>query len=110
MNTWQPIEEKQILEFINNARWLLEGLDKDFWNLIKLTTPEKWQQHPWGDQGNGFWVVAIMGNRCIYYNDIEEGFNISNFKIWGEIDNYFSEQLELHELVSSIVTSRFKIS
>lgn len=110
MNTWQPIEESEVLELIEKARWMLEGLPKSFWKLIRLPNPEKWEQHPWGDKGNGFWVVAIVGKKCIYYNDIEEGFNISPFSTWGNIDEYWCNQTELDELISSIVASRFKIN
>jgi len=28
---------------------ILEGLDKSFWRLINLNTPEKWQNYPLGD-------------------------------------------------------------
>ncbi|WP_444930920.1 hypothetical protein ACJJIF_03810 [Microbulbifer sp. SSSA002] len=110
MSTWKPIDEVEILQKTENARWLLEGIPKDFWKLIRLDHPEKWSQHPWGDEGNGFWVVGVMGNRCIYYNDIEDGFNISMFKSWGTIEEYYCNQLGLHELITSIVESRFKIS
>jgi len=109
MSDWTPIEESALLELIDSAEWILEGLDKSFWRLIKLNDPEKWVNHPLGDLGGGFWVVAIVGNRCVYYNDIEEGFNVSTFKSWGEIDEYFSNQLKLEELVSSIISSRFCI-
>jgi hypothetical protein len=107
MSAWNPIQEHQLLESIENSQWSMEGLAKRLWELIKLSKPEKWQQHPWGDEGNGFWVVAVMGNACIYYNDIEDGFNVSSFERWGEISEYFSNQLELHELIQSIAKSRF---
>ncbi len=109
MTDWSPIEEPVLLDLITHAELILEGLDKSFWRLIKLNTPEKWLNHPLGDLGGGFWVVAIVGNRCIYYNDIEDGFNVSTFTSWGEIDDYVSNQLTLEELVSSIVSSRFCI-
>lgn len=28
----------------------------------------------YGDEGNGFWVVAIYGKNIIWYNDIEDGY------------------------------------
>ena len=109
MSDWSPIEKSALLELIDNAEWMLEDLDKNFWRLIKLDKPEKWVNHPLGDLGGGFWVVGIIGNRCLYYNDIEDGFNVSVFKSWGEIDEYYCNQLKLEELVSSIVYSRFCI-
>ena len=42
-------------------------------------TPEKWRQSPWSDEGGGFWVLAVSGAKVPWYNDIEEGFNVSRF-------------------------------
>ena len=83
-----------MLDLITHAELILEGLDKNFWRLIKLNTPEKWLNDPLGDLGGGFWVVAIVGDRGIYYNDIEDGFNVSTFTSWGEIDDYVCNYLE----------------
>jgi hypothetical protein len=47
--------------------------------------PSKWQQMPWGESGGGFWAIAIYEGRVLWYNDIEEGFNVSNFERMGEI-------------------------
>ena len=55
-----------------------------------------------GEQGSGFWVVGIIGKTVIYYNDIEEGYNLSAFTNYGEIDNYYPNQMELHEMVESL--------
>jgi hypothetical protein len=41
-------------------------------------------------QGNGFWVVGLIGRKVVYYNDIEEGFNISDYKTYGTVDGYFA--------------------
>ena len=65
-----------------------------FWSRIKIS-PEKWNLSPWGDEGGGFWVVAVMGQECVYFNDIEDGFNISQYKFFGRIDNYYCDQIEL---------------
>jgi hypothetical protein len=71
------------------------------WEKIKLPKLQKWKQSPMGDEGAGFWVVAIYGNHCLYYNDIEDGFNESIFSEWGKIDEYFCSQIELHHFVAS---------
>lgn len=59
--------------------------------------PTKWALHPWGDEGGGFWVVAVDGTRVLWFNDIEEGFNVSTFVVAGTIpdDQYFCTQDEL---------------
>lgn len=55
-----------------------------------------------GEEGGGFWVVAILGKSVIYYNDIEEGYNLSPFIKYGEIENYYCNQIELHEMIKSL--------
>lgn len=74
------------------------------WEKVKLSPPEKWAQSPWGDEGGGFWVVAVFGLNCLYYNDIEDGFNESRFSSWGVIDEYRCNQIELHHFIASVFT------
>ena len=64
------------------------------WDLIRIH-PIKWQLPPWGDQGNGFWVVAIFGRNVVWYNDIEEGFNRSPYATEGIIGDYRCNQDDL---------------
>jgi hypothetical protein len=47
--------------------------------------PMKWRLSPWGDEGGDFSVVALMEDRVLWYNDIEEGFNVSHFVERGTI-------------------------
>lgn len=65
-----------------------------FWNLIKIA-PRKWQEKEYGNEGGGFWAVAILGNVVVFYNDIEEGFNLSSYNTYGHISEYWCEQSEL---------------
>jgi hypothetical protein len=60
--------------------------------------PEKWRQTPYGDEEGGFWAVAVYENRVLWYNNIEEGFNVSTFSSHGEIpeDEYWCNQDRLH--------------
>lgn len=79
------------------------------WGAI-LVEPEKWHQHPYGDAGGGFWVVALMGRTVIWYNDIEEGFNRSVYSVYGVIDDYWCNQDELNVtleyLANALVSGR----
>ena len=103
MDKWTPISKNQLLILIKESQTKMEKTEKRLWTLIQLSEPVKWEQNPWGNEGGGFWVVGIFGNKCIYYNDIEEGFNESVFKRWGTIHEYWCEQLGLHELIQRIM-------
>jgi site-specific DNA-adenine methylase len=105
--TWTPITIEEIYDMIHATERDLNGELLNFWELIKIY-PEKWNEETYGKEGNGFWVVGLIGRRVIYFNDIEEGFNISDYKTYGTIDNYFCNQdklvwaiQELYDLIKS---------
>jgi hypothetical protein len=74
------------------------------WNAIRIE-PEKWQQHPYGDQGNGFWAVGLIGRSVLWYNDIENGFNRSQFSTYGTIDDYWCNPDELETTLQFLVST-----
>jgi hypothetical protein len=92
--TWQPITEARLLADIEAAALAMEPQTLAVWNLLRIR-PVKWRLSPWGDMGGGFWVVAIVGQECVWFNDIEDGFNISPFCEFGLIGDYRCSQLEL---------------
>ena len=101
-NEWKPATKEEILEEITLMESSIDAAETMFWNLIKVE-PSKWQLSPWGDEGDGFWVVAIAGNSAIYYNDIEEGYNVSEFKEYGNLIQYVCDQISLQDIVKSYV-------
>ena len=72
------------------------------WEIIKIH-PVKWHQEPYGNEGGGFWVVALIGSTVIWFNDIEGGFNQSSFKKFGFIEEYFCNQDELEWQVQGVI-------
>jgi hypothetical protein len=101
MEEWTPITENEIDEKLNKTQLELTGDLLNFWQLI-LVEPQKWSEKEYGNEGNGFWVVAIAGKRVIWYNDIEEGFNISSYAKYGEIEEYLSHQDELKYVIMKL--------
>jgi hypothetical protein len=67
-------------------------------------TPTKWQLSPWGDTGGGFWVVAVLDDRVLWFNDIEDGFNVSRFVEHGTIPptEYWCNQDELRWAIRAL--------
>ena len=99
--TWKPVEEAWIKSDIEEQLWLLKDPQKALWEMIKVE-PQKWRQLPWGDEGNGFYVVAVFGSQVLWYNDIEDGYNISSFTEFGVIDEYYCNQNELHHSINYV--------
>ncbi len=68
------------------------------WELVRVV-PEKWALPPWGDNGGGFWVVGMIGGHVVWYNDIEEGFNLSCYRERGVIGEYWCNQGSLQPVM-----------
>lgn len=100
--SWQPISSDELWDEINSACTRMNAHQKRLWEIVRITL-EKWAQHPWGDEGGGFWAVAIIGETVVWYNDIEEGFNRSNYKNYGTIEQYRCGQDELEHVVQQIM-------
>jgi len=69
---WKPIELQELQQLIGDSERAMNVPERRLWEFVRVS-PTKWQQHPWGDEGGGFWVVGLFGNRALWYNDIELG-------------------------------------
>ncbi len=99
---WQPISEIEIWDKVIHAEARMNLEQSRLWEIIK-TDPVKWQQIPYGTVGKGFWAVAILGQSVVWFNDIEDGFNISSYKSTGVIEEYWCNQDELEQTVQSLL-------
>ena len=73
--TWTPFSRREIENLL--AKELFECSEADCALFARVHVPlTKWSLSPWGDEGGGFWVVARSADRVLWYNDIEEGFNV----------------------------------
>jgi len=99
---WSPITEEEIWDRIIAAESRMTFAQMRLWEVIKIM-PHKWLQEPWGNMGKGFWVVAIVGSSVLWFNDIEDGFNISTYKSFGRIEEYLCNQDELEHSVQQIL-------
>lgn len=97
-STWHPISRDDLLSLIATGESAMAPDLLAFWGQIRLD-PVKWSLPPWGDQGGGFWVVGIIGQQVVWYNDIEDGFNRGCFERFGRIKDYWCDQLELDQCV-----------
>ena len=104
MEKWMPISKIEIYNEILISEKEMDQEIYKFWKLISII-PEKWQEEKYGNEGGGFWSVAIFGNRVIWYNDIEDGFNISEYKLYGQIDKYLCNQDNLNETLEQLFNS-----
>ena len=93
-----PISEATLLRYLEVGEYKMRPQELAFWSRIRIS-PVKWQLSPWADLDGGFWVVSVVGQQCIWYNAIEEGFNVTPFTTFGVIGEYTCNQAELHECI-----------
>jgi hypothetical protein len=93
---WDSIGLKEIEHIVTEALAKATPEEKALFARTAVP-PTKWQLSPWGDEGGGFWVVAVMDDRVLWFNDIEDGFNVSRFAVVGRIPSteYWCNQDEL---------------
>jgi hypothetical protein len=100
---WEPISRESLGRLI--VKELAEARPEDQALFTSAAVePAKWQLSPWGDLGGGFWVVAVMEDRVLWYNDIEDGFNVSHFVTFGTIPSteYWCNQDELRWAIPAL--------
>ena len=91
---WTPISLKELNNIIETSVAVMDTEVLYFWNSIKIV-PEK-RLVPSYSNEDYFWIVGKIKNYIIYYNDIEEGFNISLENNLSYIEVISAEQDELH--------------
>ena len=101
MHIKKNINEEGIWDLINEDSKQLSTLEERFFEAIRIL-PEKWQLSPWGDHNNGFWVIGIIGQAVLWYNDIEEGFNSSTYLNHGTIKEYWCNEDDLAMSIRSL--------
>jgi hypothetical protein len=101
--SWLPLAEDELRNFINAAWERMTAPQRRLWEAIRIP-PAKWKQHPYGDDGGGFWAVAVIGASVVWYNDIEDGLNLSRYSRHGTIDEYVCNQDELEWVLEGLLT------
>ncbi len=104
MIDWEPISEAALVKRIGQGRARMSEASRRIWEAVRIP-PEKWAQHPYGDAGGGFWVVAVIGRTAIWYNDIEDGFNRSAYTTYGTLDGYWCNQDEMEVTVQYLANA-----
>ena len=68
------------------------GLDEYLTDVSGAEFDAGYDQDFGNEPDDGFWVVAVMGNKVLWYNHVEQGFNVSVFSSYGCIDKYESRK------------------
>lgn len=95
---WTPLTREDLEALMADGLEPMDDTVAAAWMAMRIE-PEKWQCPPWGDAGGGFWVVAEKDGHVVWYNDVEDGFNVSPFTTRGVIAEYSCSQLSFGEVL-----------
>ena len=97
-----PLSETELMTLIKAGETLLAAKELRLWELIRIQ-PARWSGGEYGEETGGFWAVGVFGNQVLWYNEIEEGFNLSRFTAYGEIDELWCNQDELNWVIARLM-------
>lgn len=102
--SWSPISRDAVAVEIQAGVARLTADQREAWLRVRQPL-EKWRLSPEGDDGGGFWVAGLDGDRVIWFNDIESGFEVSPFAERGVIGEYRCDQFELPHVIQQLIES-----
>ena len=97
---WTALPKKDLMMELFMAEQNLNSQQETYWNKIRLS-PEIWKCIDVIE--DYFWVVAQTNKYVVWYNDIEESFNLSSYQIAGEIREYHASKQELNNVLEKLL-------
>jgi len=98
---FEPITEKELTNLIEEQKSLLNEKELSFFNFIEVLL-EKTKIDRFGAIESVF-IVAKYGCKIIFYEDVEEGFEITEIDGSGVIKNYGASQFELEHIINQLM-------
>ena len=100
MENWTALKKGNLMMEIFLAEHNLDQECSTFWDQIKIN-PSIWKCEDVIE--DNFWAVAKHQNYVVWYNDIEEGFNISIYKTEGIILKYSAFKDDLNQALNKLI-------
>lgn len=98
---WKPITRTELDELLKAGLAVADDAVSEAWQVMRIE-PEKWKCSTSGDEGGGFWVVAVHNGIVTYYNDVEDGFNESPYTGHGIIEEYRCNQGDFKDYLRTL--------
>jgi hypothetical protein len=96
------MKETALWDLINVRRERMSFAQRRLWDTISID-PEQWNHRNSAGEDLHIWVVALIGRTVISYNDLEHGFDRSNFVRYGEITQLGWGQSDLEIAVQDVL-------
>lgn len=98
---WLPISLQELNDLIRESEAIMSPAQRRLWDCIRIE-PVKWRGGSYGDEGGSFWAVGVLGGSVRWYNDIEDGFNVSRYSTYGEVAELWCNQDSLYHRISAL--------
>jgi hypothetical protein len=105
----QPCAETQIWDEINSAVQRMNPEQGRMWESTKVI-PEKWNAPNYGAGRQRFWAVAVMGQTVVWYDDIEDGFAVTEYLNFGAIAGSSSGDMSLERAIQELINRLSSVS
>ena len=89
-----PVSEEDLAHDIAEETRELDPRENRFWERIRVP-PARWSAGKYAECVGGFWVVGLLGVRCLHLNEVEGGFTWGRYSTPGTIDKIGYDQDEL---------------
>ena len=97
---WQPITKQELINLIEIQKEELTKGELNFYNQIKIDILTSKVERD-GEIENVF-VIAEFEDKIIFYEDVEEGFEITDKSIDGTIRYKYSNQYTLKHIINQL--------
>jgi len=99
MRVWSLTEVQAEIEAAERALTELGDRELRLWERVRVT-PSQWIQNQYPNVGP-VWVVALMGRRCLYLNQLEGGWGWGRFDVWGTVSEYhWQADLDIQHVIA----------
>ena len=105
----QLFTEVQIWGEINAAVHRMTPEQARMWERAKIA-PERWSAPTYGAAQTGFWAMAVMGQTVVWYDDIENGFVVTECVHFGTIGGNSSGETSLEGAMQELINRLSSVS
>jgi hypothetical protein len=86
-----PLSSDELMQRLQSGARDLDERQARFWERVQIP-PTLWRCVP---HGGVWWVVGVIGTRCLHLNPHEGGLTWGRYSTWGEIEICGHDQDEL---------------
>jgi hypothetical protein len=100
--SWRPASEAEVADILGQELAVCTDLEREFFEKIKVTPFQRCQIARGGGIEHVF-VVAVWSGWMVFWEDVEEGFEVSRVDPDGVIRDYAASQWEIRYAINALL-------